>query len=139
MLFNDDIVLRMENVSKCYEIYSKPIDRLKQILLGKRSKYYKEFWALRDINFEVHRGECVGVIGKNGAGKSTVIDALQVVLLGETSSRNFNQAANENPSAPWTATCEQIWMTTIHIPERGRISPASSPVNFRTTQRGIIL
>ena len=76
MLFNDDIVLRMENVSKCYEIYSKPIDRLKQILLGKHSKYYKEFWALRDINFEVHRGECVGVIGKNGAGKSTLLQIL---------------------------------------------------------------
>lgn len=60
--------------------------KLKKILLINWLYFSKELIEVGDINF---------LTGKNGAGKSTVIDALQIVLLGETNARNFNQAANE--------------------------------------------
>ena len=60
--------------------------KLKKILLINWLYFSKELIEVGDVNF---------LTGKNGAGKSTVIDALQIVLLGETNSRNFNQAANE--------------------------------------------
>ena len=60
--------------------------KLKKILLINWLYFSKELIEVGDINF---------LTGKNGAGKSTIIDALQIVLLGETNARNFNQAANE--------------------------------------------
>lgn len=64
----------------------KKVKKLKKILLINWLYFSKELIEVNDINF---------LTGKNGAGKSTVIDALQIVLLGETNARNFNQAANE--------------------------------------------
>ena len=74
---SDETIIKMENISKCFQTYAKPIDRLKQMLFGRFGKrYFRRFWALRNINFEIRRGECVGVIGKNGAGKSTLLQIL---------------------------------------------------------------
>jgi lipopolysaccharide transport system ATP-binding protein len=81
---SNDIAISVKNLSKCYEIYSSPSSRLKQFivpklkqLLGKKSvNYYREFWALRDISFEVKRGETVGIIGSNGSGKSTLLQMI---------------------------------------------------------------
>lgn len=76
-----DIAIRVESVFKCYQVYGKPHDRLKQAvlphaqrLLGRPlRKYFAEFWALRGISFEVLRGQTVGIIGRNGSGKSTLL------------------------------------------------------------------
>lgn len=76
----DEVVLSVRNVSKCFEIYSKPIDRLYQTLCAGYKKFYKDFWALRDVSFDVHRGECIGVIGRNGAGKSTLLQIITGTL-----------------------------------------------------------
>ncbi len=73
-------VVRVQNVGKCYHIYSNPADRLKQTLLGWRKHYYKEFWALRNVSFEVHKGESVGIIGVNGSGKSTLLQMIAGTL-----------------------------------------------------------
>jgi lipopolysaccharide transport system ATP-binding protein len=73
---SSDIVLSVESVSKAYNIYEKPQDRLKQMLFRGRRKYYNDFWALRDISFEVARGETVGIIGRNGSGKSTLLQII---------------------------------------------------------------
>lgn len=75
-----DVVLSIQNISKCFEMYDKPAHRLLQMLRGNKRKYYKEFWALKDISFEVHRGECVGIIGRNGAGKSTLLQIITGTL-----------------------------------------------------------
>ena len=81
---DEDIAIRLEGVSKRYEIYDAPRDRLKQFLLpslgrliGRSPKlYFREFWALKGISLEIKRGETVGVIGRNGSGKSTLLQII---------------------------------------------------------------
>ena len=63
----DDVVLSVNNISKCFEMYEKPIHRLFQTLCAGKKRFYKEFWALKDVSFNVKRGECVGIVGRNGA------------------------------------------------------------------------
>lgn len=73
---SSDCAIRVDNLSKCYAIYDNPRDRLVQMLLFGRRKFYREFWALRDISFEVKKGETVGIIGRNGSGKSTLLQLI---------------------------------------------------------------
>lgn len=81
---SSDIAITVDNLSKCYQIYSSPRDRLKQFFIpnmqraiGKEpNHYYKEFWALRDVSFEVKKGESVGILGRNGSGKSTLLQMI---------------------------------------------------------------
>lgn len=70
------IVLKLQGLSKAYSIYDRPIDRLKQMLAMGRKRYYREFWALKNIDLEVRKGEFIGVIGKNGSGKSTLLQLI---------------------------------------------------------------
>lgn len=72
-LKDDNIVIQVENLGKCYRIYNTPKDRLKQAIWRTRRQYYREFWALRHVNFTVRRGETLGIIGRNGSGKSTLL------------------------------------------------------------------
>lgn len=76
----DEVVLAVRNVSKCYHIYDKPRDRLKQAFFRRLRTYYRPFWALNDINFEVRRGEAVGIVGRNGSGKSTLLQIIAGTL-----------------------------------------------------------
>ncbi len=71
-----DIAISVKNMSKFYQIYDKPLDRLKQSVFGRRKQYYKEFRALENVSFEIKKGETVGVIGRNGAGKSTLLQMI---------------------------------------------------------------
>lgn len=68
-----DWAVRARDITKCYHLYDRPADRLRQMLWCGRKTFYREFWALRPLNLEVRRGEVLGVIGRNGSGKSTLL------------------------------------------------------------------
>ena len=71
-----DIRIRTRKLGKCYQMYDRPVDRLKQALWRGRRQFYKEFWALRDISLEIRQGETIGIIGSNGSGKSTLLQLI---------------------------------------------------------------
>lgn len=73
---SSDIAIKVDNLSKCYQIYGNPRDRLMQMLMRGRRQYYREFWALRDVSFEVRKGETMGIVGRNGSGKSTLLQMI---------------------------------------------------------------
>lgn len=65
--------IEAQQLGKCYTLFERPADRLKQLLWGRWRAYGREFWALRDVNLAVRPGEVVGLVGRNGAGKSTLL------------------------------------------------------------------
>ncbi len=82
------VQIRVQGLSKMYYLYDRPEDRLKQFVYPRLQrlfrqpvrKYFREFWALRDVSFQVHRGETVGIIGRNGSGKSTLLQLIAGTL-----------------------------------------------------------
>lgn len=77
---NDEIVLNINHLTKIYPLYQKHVDRLKEALHPLRKQYHQDFYALRDVTFQIKRGETVGIIGQNGSGKSTLLKILAGVL-----------------------------------------------------------
>ncbi len=77
---NEQIAIKVENVTKVYHLYNKPKDRVKELFHPFRKNYHHDFYALKDVSFEVKRGETVGIIGKNGAGKSTILKVITGVI-----------------------------------------------------------
>lgn len=75
-----EYAIQVKNVSKMYKLYEKPSDRLKESLGLTKQKRYKEHFALKNIDFEVKKGETVGIIGTNGSGKSTILKIITGVL-----------------------------------------------------------
>jgi len=73
-------MIRVENISKVYRLYNRPIDRLKEALNPFGKRYSKDFYALKDVSFSINPGEVVGIIGKNGSGKSTLLKIITNVI-----------------------------------------------------------
>ena len=76
----EQIAIAVENVCKIYKLYDKPMDRLKEALGLTRNVKHREHFALNNVNFQVKQGECVGIIGTNGSGKSTILKIITGVL-----------------------------------------------------------
>lgn len=81
---SSDVAIRVDNLSKCYHVYDKPQDRLKQSILPRvhrfigqsEKQYFREFWAVRDVSFHIPKGQTIGIIGQNGSGKSTLLQMI---------------------------------------------------------------
>jgi lipopolysaccharide transport system ATP-binding protein len=73
-------LLQVQNVSKLYRLYRRPVDRLLEILPFTTKYSPKEFWALRDVSLGVERGEVLGIVGPNGSGKSTLLQVVSGIL-----------------------------------------------------------
>jgi ABC-type polysaccharide/polyol phosphate transport system ATPase subunit len=69
-------VLKVSELGKCYRVYNDSKDRLKQAFWGKRRRYYEEFWALKNITLDLKQGTTLGIIGRNGSGKSTFLQLI---------------------------------------------------------------
>lgn len=79
------VAINAFRLSKCYQLYQHPKDRLKQFLWPHRwwgaRQFYRELWALRDIDLTVQQGEVVGIVGQNGSGKSTLLQLVCGTLM----------------------------------------------------------
>jgi lipopolysaccharide transport system ATP-binding protein len=120
-LFADapDFVIEARQLGKCYQLYERPADRLKQLVWGGRLRrgkpYYRDFWALKDVDFAIAPGEIVGIVGRNGAGKSTLLQLVCGTLhatTGQLSVRGRVAALLELGAGfnPDFTGCENIYM-----------------------------
>lgn len=75
-----EYAIKVQDVTKVYRLYEKPIDRLKESLSLSHKSYHRDFFALNKLSFEVKKGETVGIIGTNGSGKSTILKIITGVL-----------------------------------------------------------
>jgi ABC-type polysaccharide/polyol phosphate transport system ATPase subunit len=77
---NDEFAIKVQNLSKVYKLYDSPSDRFKEAFHPFRKQYHHDFYALHNINFNLKKGDTLGIIGKNGSGKSTLLKILTSVL-----------------------------------------------------------
>ena len=77
---SEEYAIRVQDVSKMYKLYSKNSDRVRDALGLTRKKLYREHYALHHLSFDVKKGETMGIIGTNGAGKSTILKIITGVL-----------------------------------------------------------
>lgn len=73
-------MLLVQNVSKLYQLYKTPFDRIRELNPLRKKPLHTDFWALQDISFSVERGEVVSLVGPNGCGKSTLLQVISGIL-----------------------------------------------------------
>lgn len=81
---SSETIITAASLGKCYQIYASPAERLKQMVYPRLMRVagrqaaprFREFWALRGVDFEIRRGETVGILGRNGSGKTTLLQLL---------------------------------------------------------------
>lgn len=85
-----DIAISVSNVSKCYQVFDDQRSKFLHAVWPKHTKGMQEVWALKDINFEIKKGEAIAIIGRNGGGKSTLLQILTGTLTPTTGQVRVN-------------------------------------------------
>lgn len=75
-----DVAISVKNLTKTYRIFGHPGDRIKQALTFGQRRFHREFTALKDVSFEIKKGETIGIVGSNGSGKSTLLQLICGIL-----------------------------------------------------------
>lgn len=84
-----DVAVRVDNVSKRFRIYHERNQYLKAAVLRGRRARYEDFWAVKDVSFEIKKGQAFGIIGPNGSGKSTLLKCLARILVPDEGSIHY--------------------------------------------------
>ena len=97
---NHDIAIKVKNITKTYRLYDNHADRVKEAFHPLRKKYHHNFNALSNVDFQVRKGETLGIIGRNGSGKSTL---LQIIcgILQPTSGKVLVEWKDIGPTGAW--------------------------------------
>ena len=85
-----DIAVSVEHVSKKFRLYRERNMTIKSAIMRGRRSVHEDFWALKDISFEVPTGSTFGLIGSNGSGKSTLLKCLSKIYYPENGSITAN-------------------------------------------------
>jgi lipopolysaccharide transport system ATP-binding protein len=78
---SSDLVISCDRVGKAFQLYMRRNDQLKQAIFGHWKQFYHQHWVLRDISFKVRRGETIGIVGRNGVGKTTLLQIICGITL----------------------------------------------------------
>ncbi len=74
------LMIDVQHVTKMYKIYEQEKERILEAMFPWKKKNYKEFRAIDDVSFKIEQGEIIGIIGKNGSGKSTILKLITGIL-----------------------------------------------------------
>jgi lipopolysaccharide transport system ATP-binding protein len=85
-----DIAVRVDHVSKRFRLYHERNQSLKSTIMRGRRSVHEDFWALKDVGFEVPTGSTFGLIGSNGSGKSTLLKCLAKIYYPEKGTISAN-------------------------------------------------
>lgn len=77
---HNNAAINIQDLSKIYKLYNRHIDRLKEAVLPFKKKYHRPFYALKNVNLTIKKGEILGIIGRNGSGKSTLLKIVTGIL-----------------------------------------------------------
>ena len=77
---HSDVAISVKDLTKSYRVFQHPVDRIKEALTFGRRRFHTEFTALKEVSFEVKKGESLGIIGRNGSGKSSLLQLICGIL-----------------------------------------------------------